>query len=787
MAVFKRDKLIDISKRSEGGALVKRLESEIKELDREVSVLESELGQQVRENDQLKQELKHSGNQSSSQQDHSKALAESNRQVEKLSSLIDQYELQIAHLQEEMGDLRTVSLPSNSQPDVLLEENQQLKHEIELILTQTVDEQEKLIDKLQTELAKVDASNINDQSQLIEALNQQIDLQEKELIQAQEREAAFKRENPEAEANHVEALQLLVDELQGELSELAQTLVVKESALVDGEARIATLTAQLSDEKYSHEQEVSSMTASLETQLSEYEQTIVAQQDEIAQKTQQLAELEAELTQVLSNSGQIASETQHLQEVLAVKTQAISDLSESSASQLRDIETLNQELSEKDTAMLTLESTLKDQVSNLEVIQNELNEQNASLSMQLTSVNQKLNEEQSKTVELKVVEEQLALALQDASQATAESQELREKLASKTQEIADLSNKLTCVTESYTDQHIALQTQLTSLEQQLAVLIADEETQRQTVEAIKETLTQKEQECSEKDTAILRLESTFTAQISELEVVQSDLSDRNSALSMELTSASQKVYEEQSKTTQLQAELSELRLQHHSELADLEQLLSGREAALIAEKNDVSALTQELIAVRSSYQTLQDKSLSEQTKMQEEMAAADREIVSLRQEISDIRDSKGHQVSLLQSIISDNKSLVLQLDQKIDQGKLAHQRLSEEKNQKVQQLQAVIQEQSVKLAEVNNQNNLLEAELLEKEAANKQELSDMMLMISRLKHEVLEEANIEIDRKREEMKQEEQALRTQLKREASDLLSEIEGFKDKFIGTIDFD
>lgn len=34
MAVFKRDKLIDISKRSEGGALVKRLESEIKELDR---------------------------------------------------------------------------------------------------------------------------------------------------------------------------------------------------------------------------------------------------------------------------------------------------------------------------------------------------------------------------------------------------------------------------------------------------------------------------------------------------------------------------------------------------------------------------------------------------------------------------------------------------------------------------------------------------------------------------------------------------------------------------------
>ena len=169
------------------------------------------------------------------------------------------------------------------------------------------------------------------------------------------------------------------------------------------------------------------------------------------------------------------------------------------------------------------------------------------------------------------------------------------------------------------------------------------------------------------------------------------------------------------------------------------------------------------------------------------MAAADRKIVSLRQEISDIGESKGHQVSLLQSIISDNKSLVLQLDQKIEQGKLDNQRLSEESHQKVQQLQAVIQEQDVKLSEANNQNNLLEAELLEKEATNKQELSDTMLMISRLKHEVLEEANIEIDRKREQLKQEEQALKVQLKREASDLLSEIEGFKDKFIGTIDFD
>ena len=115
MAVFKRDKLIDISKRSEGGALVKRLESEIKELDREVSVLESELGQQVLENEQLKQELKHSDKQSSSSQAHDEALAESNHQIEKLSSLIDQYELQIKHLQEnEMASRETVNLPSDN-------------------------------------------------------------------------------------------------------------------------------------------------------------------------------------------------------------------------------------------------------------------------------------------------------------------------------------------------------------------------------------------------------------------------------------------------------------------------------------------------------------------------------------------------------------------------------------------------------------------------------------------------------------------------------------------------
>lgn len=118
MAVFKRDKLIDISKRSEGGALVKRLESEIKELDREVSVLESELGQQVRENEQLKQELKQSDERPSSNQDHDEALAESHHQIEKLSSLVDQYELQIKHLQEnEIVSMETVGLSSDSPAD----------------------------------------------------------------------------------------------------------------------------------------------------------------------------------------------------------------------------------------------------------------------------------------------------------------------------------------------------------------------------------------------------------------------------------------------------------------------------------------------------------------------------------------------------------------------------------------------------------------------------------------------------------------------------------------------
>ena len=118
----------------------------------------------------------------------------------------------------------------------------------------------------------------------------------------------------------------------------------------------------------------------------------------------------------------------------------------------------------------------------------------------------------------------------------------------------------------------------------MALLIADEETQRQAVEALRKALTQKEQECSDKDIAMVKLESALSIKMSELEAVQQDLSDQNTALSMALTSASQKGYEEQSKTTQLQAELSELRLQQQSEVADWEQLLSEKEAELIYKK-----------------------------------------------------------------------------------------------------------------------------------------------------------------------------------------------------------
>ena len=101
MAVFKRDKLIDISKRNDSDALVKRLETEIKELDREVSVLESELGQQVIENDKLKQQLVDTRKDLKTDTGFSEELAENQRELERLSSLIDQYELQIDYLQAE--------------------------------------------------------------------------------------------------------------------------------------------------------------------------------------------------------------------------------------------------------------------------------------------------------------------------------------------------------------------------------------------------------------------------------------------------------------------------------------------------------------------------------------------------------------------------------------------------------------------------------------------------------------------------------------------------------------
>ena len=70
----------------------------------------------------------------------------------------------------------------------------------------------------------------------------------------------------------------------------------------------------------------------------------------------------------------------------------------------------------------------------------------------------------------------------------------------------------------------------------------------------------------------------------------------------------------------------------------------------------------------------------------------------------------------------------------------------------------------------------LEADILEKESDNRQKLSEMMLTISKLKHDVIEEANQENARKRAKMRA-----------EATALLTEIEGFKDKFIETIELD
>ncbi|MCJ1995992.1 hypothetical protein GYN67_04770 [Lactococcus piscium] len=653
MAVFKRDKLIDISKRSEGGALVKRLESEIKELDREVSVLESELGQQVRENEQLKQELKHSDKQPSSSQAQDEALAESNHQIEKLSSLIDQYELQIKHLQEnEMVGMETVSLPSDSSTDyasdALIEENQQLKHEIELILTQTVDEQEQTIFNLQKQVA---AFNDADKSETVTMLNEQLALQKEALLTS---ETALTSKSEELDVMKQEAACLLAAN---------QTL---------------EMTAQ-SDRQH----------------ISDLEKEVVALEEKAAQleafkseHDNQYIEIDGENLSVEAVTGQISELQQHLTEKEAELSQETSKVA-TLASQLA---------CEKETLATTIAEMTTDFKAKL-----------GEYELSVTAYQEKNNAQNSHQKDLAT---QLKVTQETAEKLQLLTQQLAAEVADKSDLISDLNEKLTVMTDSYTDQNVTLQTELVVLRKELETSKSGASELMTTVDRLKAELDQKAAIFSEKESETLTLETTLRAEIAELEVIQSDISEQNVSLSMCLTSAEQNLAEERAKLMQVA----------------------------------------------------------------EEMTALDNRLTSMGQEVSEVRESKEQQVSLLQSIITENKTLIVDMKAKFDQSEQATLTLAESKDQKIQELQEVIQKQYRQLAESNHQNMKLEADILEKESDNRQKLSEMMLTISKLKHDVIEEANQENARKRAKMRA-----------EATALLTEIEGFKDKFIETIELD
>lgn len=256
MAIFKRDKLIDISKRNDSGVLVKRLESEIKELDREVSVLESELGQQVVENDKLKQQLNESEIGLKTDTGLRDELAANQRELKRLTSLIDQYELQIKHLQAGQENYAALS-SSQTDGDLtqLQEENQQLRQEIDLILTQTVDQQEKQIVVLQEKLASLTTDEGVDQGE-VDTLTRQIERQEKALQETQDlldtREAKLKALEEEArqllqvnqdleqiakdDHNLIDTLNQELRNLQERESDLQQILSERGSQNLDYEA-----------------------------------------------------------------------------------------------------------------------------------------------------------------------------------------------------------------------------------------------------------------------------------------------------------------------------------------------------------------------------------------------------------------------------------------------------------------------------------------------------------------------------------------------------------------------
>ena len=307
---------------------------------------------------------------------------------------------------------------------------------------------------------------------------------------------------------------------------------------------------------------------------------------------------------------------------------------------------------------------------------------------------------------------QLKVTQETAEKLQLLTQQLAAEVADKSDLISDLTEKLTVMTDSYTDQNVALQTELVVLRKELETSKSGASELMTTVDRLKAELDQKAAIFSEKESETLTLETTLRAEIAELEVIQSDISEQNVSLSMCLTSAEQNLAEEHAKLMQVA----------------------------------------------------------------EEMTALDNRLTSMGQEVSEVRESKEQQVSLLQSIITENKTLIVDMKEKFDQSEQATLTLAESKDQKIQELQEVIQKQYRQLAESNHQNMKLEADILEKESDNRQKLSEMMLTISKLKHDVIEEANQENARKRAKMRA-----------EATALLTEIEGFKDKFIETIELD
>lgn len=720
MAVFKRDKLIDISKRNDSDALVKRLETEIKELDREVSVLESELGQQVIENDKLKQQLVDTRKDLKTDTGFSEELAENQRELERLSSLIDQYELQIDYLQAEQTS-HVASPLSQSDGDLgqLQEENQQLRKEIDLILTQTVDQQEKQIAILQEKLASISTDEVVDIGQ-------------------------------------VDQLTLQITEQETQLQETQELLHARETRLIELEQE----THQLLKVKQDLEQTA---------------QEDLIQIDNLKQELHRLQERETELADMLRERDEQNLSYDALQiDYEGLKTQIIA---------------VNQTLESQGVALSEAKATIENQDAQLSQANDAYTRELASLQALLDTklaenetIQLKYQKEiQEKNGQLSEIKERYTQLSRQKDDLVTTSEELESALANKSELISELTQKLTYVTESYTDKNMDLNAQIVNLEQALSEANTKSDAQREEIQQLSSEHAQKETELVAIQSDMLMHQETLTLRISELETIQTDLSEQNTSLSMRLTAINQQLHEEQSQTIQLQSELSELRVQHQSEIVEKQTLLSEKEQALAIEKSKVIALNQELTTLQLTYQNLQDASQLAKTKIEDEKAMADQKINRLITELSEVNDARQHQVSLLQSIISENKILLNQLDQQVDELKLENQKLSEEKNQKIQEFQAL----QHKLTAANEKNKSLEAELLVKEEHNQQELSDMMLMVSRLKHDVIAEANLEIERRREEMREEERVFKSELHKEASKLLTEVADFKAKFIEPVD--